>query len=1442
MKKLIKISGLILIVCLVLVGVKAVQAQMKLMPDPKISAVSVAPSSPNNASATVSYTLTLTISQALAANSTINMSFRGQGCPFGVDWRQCSFTLDNATISGGIAGNKYGGGDTINLRLTSAVSAGTYNVVVGNVVNPAQAGSYQVHVNTAVEGGMPAEGTATTSNAIIIGTMAIQGTVRQPGGTPLPFAWVQVRTEDFSFQIHGNTDANGFYAIPAQGMNVGGSYKLDVGVPPNVQGVISPDPFSFTYAGTTIIRDVTLAAASKKITGKVIYDKDGAAVTTAQIFASKRGGGSGMGVDVGADGTFTLLVSGGSWDVGLSAKWNQETQQPIAVDWANPGPPTTIEFSQDTTAETKTVDFTVQKATAVITGKIVKPDGVTPVRGNLDVRNQEGKGNGTNIDERTGVFRVNVPVGDYRISVWLDSNRDSSLAKLYVPEMKIRVGENETRDLGTIVLKEKTSKISGKVVDSSGNGVSGVRLNAWLRDGQGNGQATSGADGSWLMWVTPGTWEAQIDTWGGSDPEQKESFAKYIPIGARPNPATVLEGQEITGINFTVKLADAQIQVKLVDSSGQAITNLFGYAYARKKGGGFGPGNEYGSGIDRGTATIYLLGGETYTVGAHLPPEGSDFSLKEEIEVTVAAGEKKAINLTMVANDATITGFVKDQTGKLVTGVEGEVNAQGAADFSWKPTRLKPDGSFSISVRGGREYSLGVFIRNDDYLKAPPNMVPFTVPVGGSVTKIVTIFKANAYISGKVLDPDGKPIGNAWVGANNFRFMEGKVKGDFEKGKVIDTGTQAQPDGTFKLPIVAGDFEVFAGLPPEFSSYMPPKEQGVSIKAGQTVTVTLQFRSADATLKATVKMPDGSAPKFGFCWAWSEEGGHSGNGIMEGKANVPLTIGSWHVGCDSHDPATKGFYRSPETIITIKSKGDLAQAFTLAKGGFDIPEGISDTFDSTSQKVLTLPDGTTVTIPASALGTSGNVTVTANPDVNLFHTQDTKPINFAWDFEALNSSNQPVTSFNSNVNICIPYSEDAIKDLGVKEDEIIAKYYDETAGAWKMPDGVTQDTDNNVVCFSVSHFTNYALATGGTAGQTKGPQYIIAVPQGNAGPRVVILDSKGKTKLSFFAYDSSSKIAIQALSGDVNGDGLNEIVTAPGSGAGPQIKVFNTKGKLLKQFFAFDKNMTTGVNIALGDVNGDGVDEIIAVPMAGPAAEIKVFNGSGKRLAKFWAYSSSFKGGVSLAVIGDINKDNKADLAVMPASDGGAKLKFFGGTGKVINQSTIYDSKVKGGFNLTVGDVTGDGTNDLVVSPKAGLALKTLVMDMAKKKLATSFFAYGSSFKNGVLTSVGDTDGDGKGEVVVSPESGAGSQIKVFSSAGKAKASFFAYDKKLKGKFTAFVKDLDGNGTAEIVTVPGAGAGPQVKVFNQKGRASAQFFSHSKSYKGGVSLSSIPAF
>jgi hypothetical protein len=206
------------------------------------------------------------------------------------------------------------------------------------------------------------------------------------------------------------------------------------------------------------------------------------------------------------------------------------------------------------------------------------------------------------------------------------------------------------------------------------------------------------------------------------------------------------------------------------------------------------------------------------------------------------------------------------------------------------------------------------------------------------------------------------------------------------------------------------------------------------------------------------------------------------------------------------------------------------------------------------------------------------------------------------------------------------------------------------------------------------------------------------------GPHVKVFNSAGANIFNIFAYDKNARGGVDVAAGDVDGDGIDEIITGPGKGGGPHVRVFKPDGTRVASFFAYNTSNRDGINVSAGDVDGDGIDEIITGPQKGSGSHIKAFDVDGNVKSNFFAYDDTgFRDGVDVAV-GDVNNDGMGDIITGPNAGGGPHIRVFKSNGDRINSFFGYDKDFRGGIRVSSGNVDNSRAGDeiLVVAQTQG--------------------------------------------------------------------------------------------------------------------------------------------
>jgi hypothetical protein len=308
-----------------------------------------------------------------------------------------------------------------------------------------------------------------------------------------------------------------------------------------------------------------------------------------------------------------------------------------------------------------------------------------------------------------------------------------------------------------------------------------------------------------------------------------------------------------------------------------------------------------------------------------------------------------------------------------------------------------------------------------------------------------------------------------------------------------------------------------------------------------------------------------------------------------------------------------------------------------------------------------------------------------------------------------------------------------------------------------------------------------------------GPPLVVGADAG-AVPEVRLYNAAdGHLNLDFLAYDPAFRGGVRVAVGDVNGDGTPDIITAPGPSGGPDIRVFDGQtGQMIEEFFAYNPLFTRGVFVAAADLNGDGKADIITAPDSGGGPDVRVFDGgntTGIPNKEFAAYAQGFLGGVRVAS-GKIG--GKQDIITAPGPGGGPDVRVFDGTTLALaGEFFAYNAAFTGGVYVAAGDVNGDGQADVITGAGAGGGPNVRVFSGAtisspNPTMLDDFFAYDAAFAGGVRVGALDVNGDGKAEILTGAGPGGAPHVRIFDGTTAqqldlAQASFFAFDASFHG-------------------------------------------------------------
>jgi hypothetical protein len=245
---------------------------------------------------------------------------------------------------------------------------------------------------------------------------------------------------------------------------------------------------------------------------------------------------------------------------------------------------------------------------------------------------------------------------------------------------------------------------------------------------------------------------------------------------------------------------------------------------------------------------------------------------------------------------------------------------------------------------------------------------------------------------------------------------------------------------------------------------------------------------------------------------------------------------------------------------------------------------------------------------------------------------------------------------------------------------------------------------------------------------------------------------------------------------------------------GTFFQIYTTQGSRTQNgFFANRDDVSGGSTVSVVDLDRDGTDDVVSAQ----GGSVSMRFGNGKTITTR-PFGAGYKGAISLAV-GQTNRDASLEVVVVPLQGAPATVVILNTRGAILRQWLAYRRVFTGGATVALGDIDGDGLNEIVTGPGSGGGPHIQIFRTDGQAWGGAFFAFDSRETGGARVAIGDIDGDGRAEIVVGSGPGTLPRVQVYDKGRVLRAAFSLGNTPSPVGIRPVVADVDGDGKAEIL-------------------------------------------
>jgi len=653
----------------------------------------------------------------------------------------------------------------------------------------------------------------------------IKGVVKRTSGIVVTDAFVNAFQQSTNKHADTQVGSQGNYTLSVSG----GSWEVSVWPSgPSADWSYNKEPQLVVFADDTTLEekilDFIVVSTDATVKGKVLLP-DGTPPPAFTVFGGFRSSdGAEFGGPIGADGTFSVRVTAGTYTAFI------HTQDPTL---------TAPDIPLITVVTGGVVDLGIIQLTQKsdhITGIVADEKGIGVSGVRVSAWKPDGFDYAESKTDADGVFTLFVTPGKWEVVA-----EPPAALNFYNPDPPKRITvESGVTAIVNFRLLPADASISGTVVDKAGNVLSSLYGFADLSQSTGFefGPGIGGSidRGQFSFKAPAGTYQLRV------------FLPPDTPYTAGEPQTVILEAGKTTSVKVVVLENSSIIKGFFHDEAGTVVTGFDAHVFATSKEGSW---QEALFDKTTGTYTLKVSAG-TWYLGYDIDPASGFISGHEpNVKVVIAEGETLQQNFIVKKAGSLITGVVTDPEGKGVfgafigiskTGFASAIESEEFKDPTVAGTETDANGFYTVAVPAGT-YFVKTFVNPErGFINSKEKSI--TIADGETATLNLQLRTADLAITGVVF-------------VNDAGVTDAFVWGWSETGGYQESFTHI--DGSYQLNVTSEDSWVVAATT-DFDGVLYRANE-VSISVGTTsVTHDIYLERIQELPPSVVETSDATTP------------------------------------------------------------------------------------------------------------------------------------------------------------------------------------------------------------------------------------------------------------------------------------------------------------------------------------------------------------------------------------------------------------------------------------------------------------------------------------------------------------------------------------------------------------------------------------------------------